>query len=215
MEFVNKWAQGIIVAVVIVTIIEMILPNGNSKKYIKMILGLFIIYNIISPIVTKIYGENIKLDSIINTEKYSISDKKADMNKSRIEDINKNNIHEIYILNLKKDMKAKIEDKGYIVENLNIELKDKEDYSIKKISIQISNIENTDYNKEDYVELNKQINTIKDIDIKININNTIYTDSSDTDLKKNKKQLSLDEINQIKNYINSIYDIDKNCIYIN
>jgi len=35
MEFITSWVQGIIIAVIIGTIIEMLLPNGNSKKYIK------------------------------------------------------------------------------------------------------------------------------------------------------------------------------------
>ena len=34
MEFLNNWLQGIVVAVVIASIIQMILPNGNNKKYI-------------------------------------------------------------------------------------------------------------------------------------------------------------------------------------
>ena len=33
MEWISKWAEGIIVAVIIATILEMIIPNGNSKKY--------------------------------------------------------------------------------------------------------------------------------------------------------------------------------------
>ena len=31
----NSWAQGIILAVIIVTILEMIVPEGKNKKYIK------------------------------------------------------------------------------------------------------------------------------------------------------------------------------------
>ena len=34
-EWVTSWAQGIIIAVIVATIIEMILPDGNCKKYIK------------------------------------------------------------------------------------------------------------------------------------------------------------------------------------
>ena len=36
MEFISSWVQGIIVAVVIGSIIEMILPEGNSKKYTEL-----------------------------------------------------------------------------------------------------------------------------------------------------------------------------------
>ena len=35
-EWITNWAQGIIIAVIIATIIEMILPNGSCKKYIKV-----------------------------------------------------------------------------------------------------------------------------------------------------------------------------------
>lgn len=37
MEWFSSWAQGIVVAVIIGTIIEMILPEGSSKKYIKVV----------------------------------------------------------------------------------------------------------------------------------------------------------------------------------
>ena len=34
-DYISSWAGQIITSVIIVTILEMILPNGNSKKYIK------------------------------------------------------------------------------------------------------------------------------------------------------------------------------------
>ena len=36
--FINNWVQGIVVAVIISTIIEMLLPKGSMKKYIKVII---------------------------------------------------------------------------------------------------------------------------------------------------------------------------------
>ena len=36
LEWFRSWATGIIIAVIIATIIEMILPNSTSKKYIKI-----------------------------------------------------------------------------------------------------------------------------------------------------------------------------------
>ena len=50
-EFISTWVKGLGVAIVIVSIIEMILPNNKTKKYIKMVLGIYIIFNIISPLV--------------------------------------------------------------------------------------------------------------------------------------------------------------------
>ena len=49
-QFINNWASGLIVAVIIATIIELILPENKNKKYVKMVSGIFILFTIISPI---------------------------------------------------------------------------------------------------------------------------------------------------------------------
>ena len=51
---ISSWAEQIIITVIIATILEMILPKGNSKKYIKTVIGIYILYTIISPIITYI-----------------------------------------------------------------------------------------------------------------------------------------------------------------
>ena len=40
---ISKWSQSIIIAIVIGSIITMILPEGKNKKYIKMIIGVYIL----------------------------------------------------------------------------------------------------------------------------------------------------------------------------
>ncbi len=47
---ISSWAEQLIIAVIIATILEIILPKGNSKKYIKTIIGIYILYTIISPV---------------------------------------------------------------------------------------------------------------------------------------------------------------------
>ena len=50
----SSWAKSIILAVIVSTIIQMILPEGNNKKYIKTVIGLYILFTIISPIISNI-----------------------------------------------------------------------------------------------------------------------------------------------------------------
>ena len=45
-NWISSWAQGIVIAVIISTIIEMILPNGNIKKYVKTVIGVYIVFAI-------------------------------------------------------------------------------------------------------------------------------------------------------------------------
>lgn len=45
-NFISNWAEQVIVAVIIGTILEMILPKGNTQKYIKTIIRcIHTIYN--------------------------------------------------------------------------------------------------------------------------------------------------------------------------
>lgn len=50
-KFLSSWAKGLGLAIVIVSILEMLLPNNKSKKYIRMVMGIFILFNMISPFI--------------------------------------------------------------------------------------------------------------------------------------------------------------------
>ena len=50
MNIISTWSRGIVISVIITIVIEMILPDNNSKKYIKIVLGIFVVYSIISPV---------------------------------------------------------------------------------------------------------------------------------------------------------------------
>ena len=46
-EFLSSWAKGLGLAIVVVSILEMILPNNKTKKYIRMVMGVYILFTII------------------------------------------------------------------------------------------------------------------------------------------------------------------------
>ena len=50
-SFMSSWAEQIVLAVIVATIIEMILPKNKNKKYIQMVIGVYVLFNIISPII--------------------------------------------------------------------------------------------------------------------------------------------------------------------
>ena len=50
-SFLSSWVKNLSLAIVIVSILEMLLPNNKTKKYIKMIMGLYILFSIISPFI--------------------------------------------------------------------------------------------------------------------------------------------------------------------
>lgn len=60
MNWISNWIQGIIIAVIIGTIIEMLLPEGNCKKYVKVVIGVYILFSIVSPVITKVLEVNLE-----------------------------------------------------------------------------------------------------------------------------------------------------------
>lgn len=193
-EFLSSWAQGIIVAVIIATLIEMILPNSSSKKYVKVVIGMYILFTIVSPIIKKLGGKDINLNTI-NIEKYEQQISKSDNTISRkFEDNNTRSIKEIYVSNLKADISAKLKEKGYEIDTSDIQIKDDENYTIEKITLKLIKMEQKQGKNNEIV-----INTVE-------IGNTIS--------QKDSKTLSDDDKQEVKDYISETYDIDKKNINI-
>lgn len=201
MEFITSWVQGIIIAVIIGTILEMLLPNGNSKKYIKVVIGVYIVFNIVSPIISKFTGSEFKLDSVIDINKYEDKISSYEIDTKNLENTNNSNIKEVYILNLKKDIKAKIEEKGYILNTIQIEIENTDEYKVKNINMTISKRENK---KEE-----KKVNEIEKVNIEVKIENNAIEETTEM------IRLTENEIKEIKEYISSVYEINKNNININ
>ena len=58
----NQWTKNIVIAVIIGTIIEMLLPKTKNKKYIKVVLGIYILFCILNPVV----GKQINFENVFN-----------------------------------------------------------------------------------------------------------------------------------------------------
>lgn len=197
-QAISSWVEQIVVAVVIGTIIEMILPGGNNKKYIKTVIGVYILFTIISPVIGKISGQDLNNISL-DYEKYFNDTKSYEVLSKDLISTNDANVETIYTSKLKEDMKNKIEEKGYKVETLDIqiELNDSNNYGkLKKIDMKITKMDN----KENEGEI--VINEIK-------IGNT-KNNTNEVNLNISKSQ-----IKSIKEYLESVYNIEQKDIYIN
>lgn len=190
----STWAKSIILAVIVSTIIQMILPEGNNKKYIKTVIGLYILFTIISPIISKISGGN----STIDVSKYENYFNVESTTTASANVIDKN-LDNTYTSSIKADIKNRMKQKGYKVNSLdaNIELKNEESYgTINSLKI---NLEREESNN------NSNIQAVNKIEIKIS-NNT-------NEVKQNN--LTSMEKQEIKNYLSETYSIKKENIEVN
>ena len=156
---------------------------------------MYILFTIVSPIIKKIGGRDADLNKILDVEKYEQQLAKSDNAISqKFEDNNSRNIKDIYVSNLKADISEKLKEKGYKVATSIIEVKDDENYTIEKITLEvIKNDQKTEKNNEIVI-------------------NTIEIGS--TEKMKNEKQLTDDEKSEVETYISQTYGIDKKNINI-
>ena len=47
---IKSWCEGIIVSIILCIIIESLIPEGNNKKYVKVIIGIYIMYVSLNPL---------------------------------------------------------------------------------------------------------------------------------------------------------------------
>ena len=196
MNWISNWMQGIIIAVIIGTIIEMLLPEGNCKKYVKVVIGVYILFSIVSPVITKVTGSEFRVSDIYDINSYIEASTKSTQDYAEIN--KENQIKQIYETNLKKDMKQKIEEKGYKVKSIFLELANDEQYTLKKINISLS-----------LKEQNTEENDVKIVnEIQISVANNNENQTGDV-------KISYKEQENLKTYLSSVYNLDKKDININ
>ena len=196
-SWISSWAQGIIMAVIIGAIIEMILPEGNSKKYVKIVIGVYVLFTIISPVISKITGKTIQVSDILELNKYIEETENNSKLYVTLDEDNSNNIKDIYESSLRNDIKAKVAAKGYNAKNIKLEIEDDEEYTLKKIDIEI--YKNMEKDKKD-------IETIQNVDINIS------QKSTENDMQE---KLSEKDKRKLKDYLSGVYEIDEKYININ
>lgn len=221
MEWVSSWIQGIIIAVIISTIIEMILPEGNCKKYIKVVIGVYILFSMISPVITKLTGTNFKLSDILDIEEYMEAS-----TTNTYEDLNQNQdqqIRDIYLNSLKNDMKEKIIAKGYEVISIDLEIENNESYTLQKITLDLkkgeedkSQQESENQEEQNHEVGNVSVEPIESVnEIQISTKNTQQNTKIQEQEKNKKEELSSKEKNELKEYLSSVYEIEEKKININ
>ena len=204
-NFFSNWIEGIAVAVIISTIFEMLLPNGNIKKYVKMILGIYIIFCIIAPFTdTKVLGESElfkKIDEYTNDSEIK-NYSEYDTNKK---------INKIYESTFEKDLIKTIEKEGFTVYKCSVKGNfnaEDENAGITEISIILESKKTSKNNLNDNDKTEgEDIDGIDEIKkVKINV--------SKKNVENNIEDVVAKDIDTLKKYLSKHYEIDKGIIKI-
>ena len=211
-EFLSGWAKNLGVVIVIVSIFEMILPNNKTKKYIRVVLGIFVMFNIISPFIKnkdKLSSVSIDLENYTTEQNVTVDQTSMD---KRIQDL--------YEKELEKDIKNKIEEQGYKVASCKVnatilenENSNSEENTIQKIKLKIEKKEDIEKSNQDAKNVENKIVTeiqkIRKIDTGVEIKKQEKEKNEVSD-KVNKT-----EIQNIKKFLIEEYGVNEKCLEIN
>ncbi len=136
----KEWCEGLIVVIIISIIIEMLIPEGNNKKYAKVIIGIYILYVIINPILD-LLDDKINIDSIFNV---SIEETYVDMD---------TNIKDIYILGIEDSIKNELIERGLDIKDVKIQL-DSNYETINHVDIVLNQFSENTNNIYEYLKNN-------------------------------------------------------------
>lgn len=134
-SFLSSWAEQVILAVIIATILELILPNSKNKKYVQMVIGVYVLFNIISPIIKnkeKLVFSEIDLDKYVTT---STKVEQSSMD-ARLE--------KIYLDELENNIKSKFKNAGIEIIKCTIDAEldtTKKNAGIHSIDVKVKNVD--------------------------------------------------------------------------
>lgn len=123
---------------------------------------------------------------------------------------NDKSVEEIYISNLKQDMKNKLKEKGYIAQNIDIKIETSSESDYGRIEEIVLLIYKTEEEKQLSNTEDKNTISINKVE-EVKIGNTVKND----DTKTNVQDINNSQKSEIKEYLSGVYDVKKNNIKIN
>lgn len=173
-NFLSSWVKNLSLALIVVSILEMLLPNNKTKKYIKMVMGLYILFSIIAPFVNNSNVLNFNIEDMYSNYSKEISSTLAtstagEVNQASMDD----RLNQLYEEQLESDITQKVEEKGYDVRKCKVEAHISEsDTGIESITIEIDG-------KNDNTENLNNSNNLNKTDATDNSNNSNKTDATE------------------------------------
>lgn len=215
-EFLNTWAKNLGLAIVVISILEMLLPNNKIKKYIRMVMGIYILFCILSPWIGNQDMLKEDIEELTNSISTQTANTQTTVNQTSMDE----RIQELYVEELEKDITKKLEEKGYELSKCKVDatISDKEeDTKITKIKIKVEkkieiekNSESNEQTEEIENKIVTQIQKIKTIDTNIQKEEK----SEETTQGDDTKKITKVDIQNIKKFLMEEYGVKEKCLEI-
>ena len=212
-NFLSSWVKNLSLALIVVAILEMLLPNNKTKKYIKMVMGLYILFSIIAPFVNNSDILNFNIDDVYSNYSKETFSTAEEVNQESMD----KRLNQLYKEQLESDITKKVEEKGYEVRKCKVLAHISEnDSGIETITLEIEGKNEKQESSNKSSENNELINSSSSIGDKIVKEiQKVEIDVSKTDNDENNNSvITKTDIKIIKDFLTKEYGVSEKCLKI-
>ena len=218
-NFLSSWVKNLCLALIVVSILEMLLPNNKTKKYVKMVMGLYILFSIIEPFIENSNELKFNVEDLYNQYSVETLAESENVNQKSMD----SRLDELYKQKLENDIVQKLDEEGYVVEDCDVKAHiSSNDTGIELITIKIKekkdnsndNDENQSNEKMNIEEkIVNEIQKIQKVEINVSKNQDNSSDKS-TQSEQQNQNITKNDIKIVKQFLIKEYGVSEKCLKI-
>lgn len=219
-NFLSSWVKNLCLALIVVSILEMLLPNNKTKKYVKMVMGLYILFSIIEPFIENSNELKFNVEDLYNQYSVETLAKSENVNQKSMD----SRLDELYKQKLENDIVQKLDEEGYVVEDCDVKAHiSSNDTGIELITIKIKekkdNSNENDENQSNETmnieeKIVNEIQKIQKVEINVSKNQDNSSDES-TQSEQQNQNITKNDIKIVKQFLIKEYGVSEKCLRIN
>ena len=219
-NFLSSWVKNLCLALIVVSILEMLLPNNKTKKYVKMVMGLYILFSIIEPFIENSNELKFNVEDLYNQYSVETSAESENVNQKSMD----SRLDELYKQKLENDIVQKLNEEGYVVEDCDVKAHiSSNDTGIELITIKIkekkdSSNENHENQSNETMNIEEkivnEIQKIQKVEINVSKNQDNSSDES-TQSEQQNQNITKTDIKIVKQFLIKEYGVSEKCLRIN
>lgn len=218
-NFLSSWVKNLCLALIVVSILEMLLPNNKTKKYVKMVMGLYILFSIIEPFIENSNELKFNVEDLYNQYSVETLAESENVNQKSMD----SRLDELYKQKLENDIVQKLDEEGYVVEDCDVKAHiSSNDTGIELITIKIKkkkdNSNENDENQSNETmnieeKIVNEIQKIQKVEINVSKNQDNSSDES-TQSEQQNQNITKNDIKIVKQFLIKEYGVSEKCLRI-
>ena len=200
--------------------IRNVITNNKTKKYIKMVMGLYVLFSIIAPFVENKDELKVDVENLYGQYTVQTSEVADKIDQTSMD----NRLNELYKQKLEKDIIQKVNDEGYEVENCNVNAHISDnDTGIELITLKLKEklteedtnlADDNSINSVDTIE-NALVSEIQKIQkVEIGVSDNKITENTQGEENKQNQNITKADINKVKKLLKKEYGVSEKCLRI-